>query len=49
MVIEVEHLVKGYGPIKAVDDISFQVMPGGAFGMLGPICRLASCLHDTGC
>ncbi len=36
MVIEVEHLVKSYGPIKAVDDISFQVMPGEAFGMLGP-------------
>lgn len=36
MVIEVEHLVKHYGPIKAVDDISFQVMPGEAFGMLGP-------------
>jgi len=36
MVIEVEHLVKHYGSIKAVDDISFQVMPGEAFGMLGP-------------
>lgn len=36
MVIEVEHLVKSYGSIKAVDDISFQVMPGEAFGMLGP-------------
>jgi ABC-2 type transport system ATP-binding protein len=36
MVIEVEHLVKSYGPIKAVDDISFQVMAGEAFGMLGP-------------
>ncbi len=36
MVIEVEHLVKSYGPIKAVDDISFQVIKGEAFGMLGP-------------
>jgi ABC-2 type transport system ATP-binding protein len=36
MVIEVEHLGKRYGLIKAVDDISFQVMPGEAFGMLGP-------------
>ena len=36
MVIEVEHLVKHYGPIKAVNDISFQVKPGEAFGMLGP-------------
>jgi ABC-2 type transport system ATP-binding protein len=36
MVIEVEHLVKHYGPIKAVNDISFQVKPGETFGMLGP-------------
>jgi ABC-2 type transport system ATP-binding protein len=36
MVIEVEHLIKSYGPIKAVDDISFQVIKGEAFGMLGP-------------
>lgn len=36
MVIEVEHLVKHYGSIKAVNDISFQVKPGEAFGMLGP-------------
>ncbi|MCJ7768934.1 MAG: ABC transporter ATP-binding protein, partial [Dehalococcoidales bacterium] len=36
MVIEVENLVKSYGSIKAVDDISFQVNSGEAFGMLGP-------------
>lgn len=36
MVIEVEHLVKSYGTVKAVNDISFQVRPGEAFGMLGP-------------
>ncbi|MFH1662752.1 MAG: ABC transporter ATP-binding protein [Chloroflexota bacterium] len=36
MVINVEHLVKSYGDIKAVNDISFQVMQGEAFGMLGP-------------
>lgn len=36
MVIEVEHLVKHYGSIKAVDDISFQVGRGEMFGMLGP-------------
>lgn len=36
MVIEVEHLVKSYGDIKAVNDISFQVKPGETFGMLGP-------------
>lgn len=36
MVIEVEHLVKSYGVIKAVDDISFHVEQGEVFGMLGP-------------
>ena len=36
MVIEVEHLVKYYGPIRAVDDISFQVKRGEVYGMLGP-------------
>lgn len=36
MVIEVEHLVKCYGPIRAVDDISFQVKRGEVYGMLGP-------------
>jgi len=36
MVIEVEHLVKSYGNIKAVNDISFQVKAGETFGMLGP-------------
>jgi ABC-2 type transport system ATP-binding protein len=36
MVIEVEHLVKSYGDIKAVNDISFQVEKGETFGMLGP-------------
>lgn len=34
MVIEVEHLTKSYGHIKAVDDISFQVRQGEVFGML---------------
>jgi ABC-2 type transport system ATP-binding protein len=36
MSINVEHLVKSYGPIKAVDDISFQISQGEVFGMLGP-------------
>ncbi|MEE8194427.1 MAG: ATP-binding cassette domain-containing protein [Dehalococcoidales bacterium] len=36
MIVEVEHLTKSYGPIKAVDDISFQVRQGEVFGMLGP-------------
>jgi len=35
-IIDVQHLVKHYGPIKAVDDISFQVTRGEVFGMLGP-------------
>ncbi len=35
-IIKVEHLVKSYGVIKAVNDISFQVIRGEAFGMLGP-------------
>jgi len=34
--INAEHLAKSYGPIKAVDDISFQVSRGEVFGMLGP-------------
>ena len=36
MVIEVEHLVKHYDTVKAVDDISFRVAQGEVFGMLGP-------------
>ncbi len=35
-VIEVEHLAKSYGQIRAVDDISFRVARGEVFGMLGP-------------
>lgn len=35
-VIEVENLVKIYGPIRAVDGLSFQVQQGEVFGMLGP-------------
>ena len=36
MVIEVEQLVKTYGPVRAVDGISFKVKKGEVFGMLGP-------------
>ena len=36
MVIQVENLVKCYGPIRAVDDVSFHVSQGSVFGMLGP-------------
>ena len=35
-VIEVDGLFKSYGPIKAVDGISFVVKQGEVFGMLGP-------------
>jgi ABC-2 type transport system ATP-binding protein len=35
-VVQVERLVKTYGDIKAVDEISFQVEKGEIFGMLGP-------------
>lgn len=36
MVIKVENLVKIYGPIRAVDGLSFEVSQGEVFGMLGP-------------
>jgi ABC-2 type transport system ATP-binding protein len=36
MTIEVHDLVKRFGPIIAVDGISFQVPPGEFFGFLGP-------------
>jgi ABC-2 type transport system ATP-binding protein len=35
-VIEVQHLTKRYGPITAVDDISFTVQRGEILGFLGP-------------
>jgi ABC-2 type transport system ATP-binding protein len=34
--IEVQHLEKSFGPIKAVDDISFSVSKGDVLGFLGP-------------
>jgi ABC-2 type transport system ATP-binding protein len=34
-VIEVEHLTKRYGPVTAVDDISFTVQKGEVLGLLG--------------
>ena len=36
VVIQVEHLRKSYGPVVAVDDISFEVYEGEIFGMVGP-------------
>jgi len=35
-VITVENLIKTYGQVRAVDDISFRVSRGEVFGMLGP-------------
>jgi ABC-2 type transport system ATP-binding protein len=35
-IIKVENLVKRFGEVVAVDDISFNVMPGEIFGFLGP-------------
>jgi len=34
--IRVQNLVKNYGPVQAVDDISFEVQPGELVGFLGP-------------
>jgi ABC-2 type transport system ATP-binding protein len=34
--IQVEHLTKRFGPVKAVDDLSFEVGPGIVTGFLGP-------------
>lgn len=35
-VISVEHLSKPFGPVRAVDDLSFSVGPGRVTGFLGP-------------
>jgi len=35
-VIEVSHLSKSFGPVRAVDDLSFTVRPGRVTGFLGP-------------
>jgi len=35
-VVEVRHLTKRFGSVLAVDDLSFQVMPGRVTGFLGP-------------
>ena len=34
--IDVQHLTKHYGPVLAVDDVSFQVRAGELVGFLGP-------------
>ena len=35
-VLKVDGLKKSYGAIKAVDGVSFEVMPGEIFGVIGP-------------
>ena len=35
-IVRVESLRKAYGPLNAVDGISFAVLPGECFGLLGP-------------
>ncbi|HEY1350459.1 MAG TPA: ATP-binding cassette domain-containing protein [Ktedonobacteraceae bacterium] len=35
-VIQVTHLWKTYGPLVAVNDISFEVRAGEIFGLVGP-------------
>ncbi|HQF40117.1 MAG TPA: ABC transporter ATP-binding protein [Opitutaceae bacterium] len=34
--LQVDHLSKAYGPVRAVEDISFAVCPGEIYGLLGP-------------
>src|ERR1700691_2327814 len=34
--VQIEHLRKTYGPLVAVDDVSFSVAEGEIFGILGP-------------
>lgn len=34
--IAVNHLCKSFGPLRAVEDVSFEVYPGEILGLLGP-------------
>ena len=34
--IEVSHISKSYGRLKALDDVSFSVSKGEVFGLIGP-------------
>ena len=35
-IVELSHIVKSFGPVKAVDDVSFSLEKGELFGLLGP-------------
>ncbi|MCE7939203.1 sodium ABC transporter [bacterium] len=35
-VVRLDHVVKAFGPARAVDDVTFAVGPGEIFGLLGP-------------
>jgi len=52
--IEVKNLTKKYGPVTAVDGISFQVAPGSVVGFLGPngagkttTLKILTCFHPA--
>ena len=34
--LQVEHLTRRYGPVTAVDDLSFEISKVGVYGFLGP-------------
>ena len=36
VVLSFDHLVRTFGPVRALDDLSFAVPPGRVFGFLGP-------------
>jgi ATP-binding cassette ChvD family protein len=36
LVVEAEHLTKGFGDTLLIDDLSFQLPPGGIVGVIGP-------------
>ncbi|MBM6993353.1 MAG: ABC transporter ATP-binding protein [Prevotella sp.] len=34
--ISISHISKSYGPVRALDDVSFDIQPGEVFGLIGP-------------